>query len=267
MTALLDRPPDKTRAWVWEGVLLYAPRSLSNTAHAHFPATLLMAVDRPFCLTVDGERRRCEVALLAPNVERQTDSEGEPIVDLLVDPDDPSYGRLHGLLDGRRVVEFPATRIAAARQRFADLFAGRFAGCAEAQRFVSDLLTTLSPGPVPALPWDPRVMAATRYLRARVTSQAPAIAEVAASVGLSESRFSHLFRSQLGLPLRQYMLWLRIRHAMRLWAQGKTLAETATGAGFYDHAHFTRTLRRMTDYTPSMLSDPDSVQRCDCAGA
>ena len=49
-----------------------------------------------------------------------------------------------------------------------------------------------------------------------------------------------------------------------LLAQGKSVSEMATGAGFYDHAHFTRTLRRMTDYTPSMLTDPASVERCDC---
>lgn len=258
--------PDKTYAYTWDGVLLFAPRELSNTAHAHFPATLLMAVDRPFALTIAGERRYYEIALLAPNVSRQTDTEGHPVVDLLIDPDDTLYRHLHPLLGGQPVVGLEGSRIAAVRERFADIFQGRL-DCRSAAQFVTDTLHALCPEPLPELPWDARVTQATRYLRQRVPGSAPTAAEVAAHVGLSESRFGHLFSEQLGLPLRQYLLWLRLRHAARLWAQGRSLSEMALGAGFYDHAHFTRTLRRMTDYAPSMLTDPHSVVRCDCAGA
>jgi AraC family transcriptional regulator, arabinose operon regulatory protein len=253
ITAPPDHPPAQTHAWVWNGVLLYAPPALTNTAHAHFPATLLIAVERPFALTVDGQRRYHEIALLAPNLSRETDSEGHPLIDLLVDPDDDAYRWLHPLLQQRPLVSLPGARLDALRPRFADVLGGRLGGCGPARDFARELLHALNPQPLDELPWDPRVHAAT-----------PSAGEIAAGVGLSASRFSHLFREQLGLPLRQYLLWLRIRHAMRLWAQGKSLAQIATGAGFYDHAHFTRTLRRMTDYAPSMLIDPRSVVRCDC---
>jgi AraC family transcriptional regulator, arabinose operon regulatory protein len=267
VTAPPDPPPTQTHAWVWNGVLLYAPPALTNTAHAHFPATLLIAVERPFALTIDGQRRYHEIALLAPNLRRETDSEGQPLIDLLVDPDDDAYRWLHPLLQARPLVSLPGTQLDALRPRFADVLGGRLGGCGPARDFVRTLLQALNPQPLAELPWDARVRAATRALRTCAPTQLPSAGAIAAGVGLSESRFSHLFREQLGLPLRQYLLWLRIRHAMRLWAQGRTLAEIATGAGFYDHAHFTRTLRRMTDYAPSMLTDPRSVLRCDCTSA
>lgn len=255
----------KSYAYVWDGVLLYAPRAMTNTRHAHFPATVLMAVDQPFALTLDdGERRYHEIAVLAPNVYRETDSEGNPLVDFLIDPDDPLYCYLHPLLNGRSSASLPGLALGALRPRFRTLFQGGMT-CGDAQHFVLEALRALCPEPAAELPWDSRVRQAAAFMRRRIPGAIPAIPEVAAAVGLSESRLMHLFRAELGLPIRQYLLWLRIRQAMRLWAQGLSLAEMAVAAGFYDQAHFTRTLRRMTDYAPSMLHDPVQMRRFDCA--
>ncbi|HEY1075833.1 MAG TPA: helix-turn-helix transcriptional regulator [Fontimonas sp.] len=256
--------PLRSYAYVWDGVLLFAPRAIVNRRHAHFAATVLIAVDKPFALTLDdGVRRYCDVALLAPNTHRQTDSEGQPLVDFLIDPDDAAYRFLHPLLQQQPVLLLPRESIGASRRRFARLFAGQLRPD-EARKLVDEALQALCPRPPDALPWDPRILKAAHYMRSRIPEAVPAIAEIAHQAHLSESRFCHLFRSQMGLPLRQFLLWLRIRHAMKLWAQGKSLGDIAHGAGFYDHAHFTRTLRRMTDYTPSMLTNPALVERYDC---
>ena len=53
--------------------------------------------------------------------------------------------------------------------------------------------------------------------------------------------------------MRRYILWLRIRYAIKLWAAGRSLIDITFEAGFSDQAHFTRTLRRMVDFAPSML--------------
>lgn len=256
--------PLRSYAYVWDGVLLFAPRAIVTRRHAHFAATVLIAVDKPFALTLDdGVRRYCDVALLAPNTQRQTDSEGQPLVDFLIDPDDAAYRFLYPLLQQQPVLLLPQESIGTARRRFARLFAGQLRP-EEARKLVDEALQALCPRPLDALPWDPRILKAAHYMRSRIPEAVPAIADIAREAHLSESRFCHLFRSQMGLPVRQYLLWLRIRHAMKLWAQGRSLVEIAHGAGFYDHAHFTRTVRRMTDYAPSMLTNPALVQRYDC---
>ncbi|MHC0432562.1 helix-turn-helix domain-containing protein [Streptomyces sp. O3] len=80
------------------------------------------------------------------------------------------------------------------------------------------------------------------------------LGQAARVAGLSESRLSHLFRSQLGLPFRSYVLWLRLQRATELVAAGCSLTEAAHGAGFADQAHLTRVCRRMFGIAPSSFT-------------
>ncbi|HHI92914.1 MAG TPA: AraC family transcriptional regulator [Gammaproteobacteria bacterium] len=70
-------------------------------------------------------------------------------------------------------------------------------------------------------------------------------------VGLSESRFSHWFREQTGMPLRSYRKWLRLIGGIEQVLAGRTLADAAYAAGFADQAHFTRTFVQMFGVKPS----------------
>ncbi|HEX6218157.1 MAG TPA: AraC family transcriptional regulator [Sphingomicrobium sp.] len=63
-------------------------------------------------------------------------------------------------------------------------------------------------------------------------------------VFLSASRLRHLFVEQTGLAFRTYLLWLRLVRAVHLYSQGKSLTESAHGAGFADSAHFSRIFKR-----------------------
>jgi len=79
------------------------------------------------------------------------------------------------------------------------------------------------------------------------------LAELATAVGLSPSRLAHLFRAQTGLPVRRYLLWLRLGDALQQLAHGVSLTTAAHAAGFADSAHFSRTFRAMLGITPSAL--------------
>jgi AraC-like DNA-binding protein len=70
---------------------------------------------------------------------------------------------------------------------------------------------------------------------------------------LSESRFSHLFVEQIGLPFRTYLLWLRLSIAVERMAAGDSLTVAAHDAGFADSAHFSRTFLRMFGIPASVL--------------
>ena len=72
-------------------------------------------------------------------------------------------------------------------------------------------------------------------------------------MGLSPSRFLHLFTTSIGVPLRPYVLWLRLPCGARELARGKSVAGAAHAAGFSDAAHFTRTFRRMIGASPRQV--------------
>jgi AraC-like DNA-binding protein len=75
-----------------------------------------------------------------------------------------------------------------------------------------------------------------------------------AEVGeLSTSRFMHVFTESVGIPLRPYLLWLRVQRAAGALASGSTATKAAYLAGFADAPHMTRTFRRMLGMAPRDL--------------
>jgi AraC-like DNA-binding protein len=70
-------------------------------------------------------------------------------------------------------------------------------------------------------------------------------ADAAGVVCLSESRFSHVFVKEVGLPFRTFLLWRRLTRALDRMAAGDSLTVAAHQAGFADSAHFNRTFHRM----------------------
>lgn len=74
---------------------------------------------------------------------------------------------------------------------------------------------------------------------------------LAASVGLSSSRFRHLFTEQSAIPFRRYRMWRRIVSAMETLHTVDNLTYAAMEAGFTDSAHFNRCFRDTFGVNPS----------------
>lgn len=101
-------------------------------------------------------------------------------------------------------------------------------------------------------PIDRRVQVALRALQSDPAGKR-GLPELARLTKLSESRLAHLFRRDVGIPVRQYRLALRMEQAVREIAAGGSLTRAAYAAGFADPAHFCRICRRMFGGPPSQL--------------
>lgn len=75
--------------------------------------------------------------------------------------------------------------------------------------------------------------------------------ELAATIGVSTSRLTHVFSAEVGIPLRSYARWLRLVRATESLAEGASITEAAHDARFADGAHFSRVFREMFGLTPS----------------
>ena len=71
------------------------------------------------------------------------------------------------------------------------------------------------------------------------------IKELASIACMSESRLIHLFTKQIGIPIRRYLLWLRLLNAINLIIKGTDFTGAAYDAGFSDSAHLSRTFKKM----------------------
>ena len=76
--------------------------------------------------------------------------------------------------------------------------------------------------------------------------------ELAAMAGLSISHFERRFRRAFGASPRQYLVRIRVEHAAKILLQSnKTVSKIAQECGFYDHAHFSRSFRKIMQVSPS----------------
>jgi AraC-like DNA-binding protein len=83
---------------------------------------------------------------------------------------------------------------------------------------------------------DPRIAAAARRIREDPATTVSS-RELAAEAELSESRFLHLFRYELGTSLRRYRIWVRLVHAGMAIAAGANMTEAAMKSGFASPSH------------------------------
>lgn len=133
-----------------------------------------------------------------------------------------------------------------------------------AQQFIADSQLDVNSASafVEALPWyhkapdsrplDSRLQRALAYLHHNIEGDV-SIGAVAAACATSESWLSHAFTDIIGIPMRRFVLWARLRAAVTVARDGGTLTEAAAMAGFADAAHFTRVFREAFGTTPSLL--------------
>lgn len=101
-----------------------------------------------------------------------------------------------------------------------------------------------------ASPSARRLDLSAEYLSQHLT-QAPRLAEVAQVAGVHPMHLARLFRQRFGYSMGEFVRRRRIAWACgELAGSNATISAIALAAGFADHAHFTRTFRRITGCTP-----------------
>lgn len=72
------------------------------------------------------------------------------------------------------------------------------------------------------------------------------VREIAESVFLSESRLTHLFKEQVGVSLKSYILIRRMERAYRFVSSGGKITRAAQEGGFSSSAHLAYTCKTLT---------------------
>lgn len=80
------------------------------------------------------------------------------------------------------------------------------------------------------------------------------LSQMIGTSGLSASRFRHLFKAQVGMSLKSYLLWTKLQRAIQFIATNSSLTQAAHAAGFADSAHLSRTFRRTFGLAPADLN-------------
>lgn len=235
---------DRGCFYFWGHRALYVGLDLPATMHAHHALQVCIGLSRDLRFRTPGGRWAAyDGAIVAsdqPHVSEYVP--GTAIATLWVEP--------HGASARPMGADVPITRIDRAR---VTALVPRLLDCwrdAWDQRRAAALADSVVEMVLPSDPrLDPRV-ARARDLLAAAPDRRASVGRVAAAVSLSPSRLEHLFRAEMGLPMRRYLLWLRLRDGIVSLASGASITEAAHAAGFADGPHFSRTFRRMLGFTP-----------------
>lgn len=233
--------------WLWPGQLMYAGPGLDLAPHSGSVWCLAVGVDHPVTVSTAAHQVTARSVLIPPRLVHHLDTHSGRLVSCYLDPSStrPAAGRgrfrcpagdlMTGHVDQTLLTDIPADDTSA--RRWLDLAA-------------------------PAVPHrtDPRVAAAIRRITAD-PQRAPSSRCLAAEVGLSESRFLHLFRRQAGTSLRRYRLWVRLLRAGSSVSAGKSLTEAAVEAGFASPSHLADRIKSTFGLTATELLSSGAVLR------
>jgi len=99
--------------------------------------------------------------------------------------------------------------------------------------------------------YDQRIRRAMDYLD-RNLSRKIALADIAAAVGLSTSRLSHLFREQSGQTPQQHLEGLRMQRAAELLRRtGFSIKQISDAVGFDNQFYFSQRFKARSGQSPS----------------
>jgi AraC-like DNA-binding protein len=235
---------------VEEGRTFFAGPLEYNASHQHGAPVYLAGLYGKFGLRVEGRRwMTCRTAMIPAGVRHELDVGGSPLAVFYIEPDVASaealtkFVRDASEVDGALVGN--SGEVKSFRALYEDRASTRWAGAA-----LGDLLTFASRRAARTI--DPRVAAVVRRMSAG-TEDLGSVVRAASAVGLSASRFQHVFTEQVGVPFRRYRAWQRMRAAIAEIVDGASFTQSAHAAGFFDQAHFAHDFRR-TFGAPASIS-------------
>jgi len=237
--------------------ILIMGREVQANYHSHHALQVSLALGEPFSLrwqtdTATTKSGVFEGAIIAPDLKHSLNGEGGAQALLLIDPEHSCAQQLSETwLKGELAAPLPAHLLASIIKSLTP------EPLTNLQTFgpsgpITELLNTLLPEGSGLAKIDHRVRAALDYLQSQPIKNIAA-RELADAVHLSESRLAHLFKQQVGIPVRRYLMWLRLMDAIEYAFAGNTLTDAAARAGFADSAHFTRTFQAMFGIQPSVV--------------
>ena len=247
-TAWISEP----RWYLWDGGFLLLGRSEGIVrAHAHHAIQIVIALEGEPAVSADGETWQAgQGFIVLPDIRHSYDGRGAVSVMLFVDPESNEGTWLRTNLT-QPVTFVPDARLANCVPAFRMLHECPLEAM-EVYELVRHCVHALSAGAPPMRRRDPRI---TRSLK-RINESADlrvSLEDIAATVFLSPSRFAHLFKQQVGLPFRHYVLWRKLARAILAIGRGETMVDAAQAADFADAAHLTRTFHQMFGIKPSAM--------------
>ncbi|TGJ98393.1 AraC family transcriptional regulator [Leptospira langatensis] len=246
----MDLDP-KGIVYLWTTRVLFATNRMQTEFHEHYAASLAIALNSPIHIETETSKDDYSVALVGPNTYHRTLSPGKEMVVLLIDPETYEYGSISDFGKPGEVRKLDPSPFLPLMERLWDLYYGNI-NDSDAWELQLDMLRCVFPFRKKERNIDDRIRKIAHKIRTELPDSIR-MREIGKDFSISEDRLIRLFKENLGIPLRRYLLWVRILAASRFLMEGMNITEAAHSAGFSDSAHFTRTFKENFGFVPSFF--------------
>lgn len=232
------------KLYSWYGRTFFVGRLPNIGEHAHHALQIEIGLYRPFQIYCRTDRIESRLAIIPPDVAHRIDDCSGLQAILYLEPESVA-----GKLIGEKY--FPQGKIRKLDYHIIKPYIPnlqqlglKINPCSEVNNLLDDILNRLAGDYTPAEIQDERIQKIVELCKQAPEKKIPTRI-LANNVGLSESRLTHLFKEQVGIRIRRYLLWLRLSDALMQLAKGGSFTDAAHYAGFSDSAHLSRTYRQM----------------------
>ncbi len=224
-------------------------------------ATLYIAPRGDFLLRgADGVWSAHDIAVVRPFEAHQIVADCGMIISVLIEPERLGEGELAALETALLEPGFRAgsmSRLRAAADRLAE------AACADMT--ASEFDRIVFGRDLRERRMDARIEAAIDALEEdRLESPSLAV-DLARNIGLSSSRFLHLFKEQTGVSFRNYRMWRRARSFLVHANHSYSLTDVALSLGYPDSSHFSHSIRKTFGLQPRSIRIGSQNLRVDAS--
>lgn len=228
--------------------------------HSHYAASILFSESKPFLLHNETNTLTTHAIVLPPNYFHKLDAPQTNIFVIQLDPKTEEYKSLKLDKEPKLIPDKTANTISELAKPilYGDI------NCESVKQLYAKILNELGSSSNIETELDPRIAQAIEII-SHVLPEGIRIKEISEQTGLSPDRFMHLFKENMGIPLRQFLLWKRLHIAAKHLQTGGNLTEASHSAGFSDQAHLSRTFKKMFGVKPSLFLGGSQLKKvCFC---
>jgi len=248
----LSRWTASPRWYLWDGGFLALGKSEGVVPpHSHHAIQIVIAIEGTMAVKpTDGDWREGRGVIVRQDAEHAYNGNSASGAMLFVDPESNEGVWLRTSLV-EEITQVPDARMMPCITAIRTFLEQPYESM-EIRELIQHCVLSLCAGAPPARRPDERV---SKVIDAIAASEDLRISleDAAKMAFLSPSRFAHLFKKQVGLPFRRYILWRKLTRAMLAIGRERTIAAAAQASDFADAAHLTRTFYQMFGIPPSVM--------------
>ncbi len=244
---------DQTLAslYFWNDHALFAGFTPDNEMHKHHGVEIFIGINAPINLISEGRVFSHRTMILNANVPHHVAGFNNPKIVIVYDSETAVARMLVEKYLGNKKIAGLDDQLVPLIQDMV-LPVGGKSSCQNAGVLYEKIINSLLDSKALTKNVDQRIQKALNCIR-KLELKLISTRLIAETIGLSESRLIHLFKEQVGVPIRRYLMWLRLIEAVKSILDGYSLLDAAHNAGFADYAHMSRTFKKMFGNPPSMI--------------